>query len=143
MIILLKIIVDLICGVLFWWGGYSWHNARRFLLPCVIAILSCFLLHSLIGLLSLAAIGMLCLGYGDKSPLRRIFGNSIGRGIWGLLCAIGISLGLFLSGHILWFFWVAYLILNFCGEAFLNKIPQWIGDPIFGIFLGSIVFLIK
>lgn len=139
----LKIFIMTICGVLFWWGGFNWLPARRFIIPALICATIGFLLHSIICLTSLVAIAALCLGYSDKSLLGGIFGNVIGRGLWGLLCAIGISLGLFVTGHISWFFWLPYLILNFCGEAFLNNLDQWIGDPIFGMALGSIVFIIK
>lgn len=138
----MQIIIVLACSALFWWGGFSWHNARRFILPVVISSSLAFFSHSWWGLTALASIGVFCLGYGEKSPMRHIFGNGWGRGAWGLLAAIALSVGLFLTGHIHWYFFVPYLALNFTLENALKNINQLIGDPIIGAGFASILFIV-
>lgn len=137
-----KIVVAGICATLFWFGGYAWHNARRFIMPALLAISLFYISHTPFAFGSLLAIASLCLGYGDKSPLRHIFGNGWGRGVWGLLSAIGFSLSLFVTGHIFLLFFLSYLILNFTLENALKNIPQWLGDPIIGLGFSCIVFLV-
>lgn len=138
-----KILIALVGSGLFFWGGYSWHNARRFILPTILALSLAWITHSWWALTSLSVIGIFCLGYGEKSPLRHCFGDGWGRGIWGLLSAIAISLSLLLAGHICWWLWLPYLAINFTLENALKNIPQVIGDPIIGLGLCSIVFIIK
>lgn len=139
----LKLLIVAICAALFWWGGYSWHDARRFIMPLLLAISCLTLTHSLWALTMLTASGALCLGYGDKSPLRHCFGDGWGRGIWGLLVALCFSLGLCLSGYLHWYFLIGYLVLSFTLENALKKLDQKIGDPIIGATFGAIVLLIS
>ncbi len=90
----------------------------------------------------LFCMGIFCLGYGESSPLRHIFGNGWGRGVWGVLAAICLSLPLFLTHHLsLWLF-VLYLVLNFTLENALKNVNQKIGDPIIGLGFSFIIFLI-
>ena len=139
---MIKFFIIPICSALFWWGGFSWHNARRFIMPSVLTA-SCFwITRDLWTLTMLASMGFLCLGYGDKSPLRHVFGDGWGRGVWGLLVALALSLGLFLTGHLAWYFFVPYLAINFTFENALKKIPQVIGDPIIGASFASVVLLV-
>lgn len=138
----LKILVVIISGVLFAWGGYNWHNARRFILPCLLSAMALLLSHSLWSLTMLSCMGAFCLGYGDKSPLRHALGNAWGRSFWGLLAATCLSLPLFLTHHLAVVFFVAYLALSFTLENALKNIGQLIGDCIIGAAFGSIVFLI-
>ena len=140
---IIKILTDFVCAGLFWWGGYSWHNARRFIMPVVLTGALYLLLNSLWALTALSSSVIFCLGYGDKSVLRRVFGNGWGRAIWGLLSGLAISLGLFLTGHVFWYFFLPYLILCFVLEDALKNLPQWIGDPIIGAGFGVIVFIVK
>lgn len=138
-----KILITLICSALFWWGGFNYHNARRFIMPLILTA-SCFILthFCLLALTQSVSIGALCLGYGDKSPLRHVFGDGWGRGIWGLIVGACLSLALFLSGSLAWYFFAFYLALNFTLENALKKLPQSIGDPVIGAGFASIVFLI-
>lgn len=139
----IKFILLLLSSALFWIGGKWWHNARRFIMPLLLAISALFLTHfdwwTLTMLLTML---IFCLGYGDKSPLRHIFGNSWDRGIWGLLAGLALSLGLFISGHLHLYFFIPYLALNFTLENALKNLPQDLGDPIIGISFASIIFLI-
>lgn len=140
---ILKLIVMAICSILFWWGGYNFHNARRFILPIVLTSFCIFLTNWDWRLLfMLSVIGAFCLGYGEKSPLRHVFGDGWGRGIWGILVAICLSLPLFLTHHLLIYFFLPYLALNFTLENALKKLPQWLGDPIIGLGFSLILLLI-
>lgn len=138
----LKLLIMAVCAALFWWGGYSWHNARRFVMPAVLSLTSCFLCHSLWPLTMLTCMGALCLGYGEKSPLRRIFGDGWGRGVWGLLASACLAVPLLVTHHLAFLLFVLYLALNFTLENVLKKMPQFIGDPIIGLGLASILLLI-
>jgi len=135
LILLFKIILDVICGVLNAIGGYCWHNARRYLMPVVIAIgvsLSTGVLWA--GLMVIPVMGTLCLGYFGKGFL--------GRGAWLLLQALVIGLGLFLTHHIGWYFYIPYVIGAGVLGGLLYNIEQVVGDFIFGSWLGLIVFLV-
>lgn len=138
----LKIFIMFICAGLFFWGGFSWHNARRFIMPLVLAIAGWFISKDAWSLTMLSTSGFFCLGYGDKSPFRHIFGNGWGRGVWGLLASIGLSLGLFLTGHIYVYWMVLYLVSNFCLENFLKNLNQKIGDPLIGLGFSCVLLLI-
>lgn len=133
--ILEKIIVILACGALNSWGGFSWHDARRFIMPVVLAVTASFLTHIWwSGFLVLPVIGTLCLGYfSDKNW---------GRGLWLFLQAVMIGLGLTITGHIYWFIYVPYVI----GAGILGGIyKNWwqpLGDFITGCYLGLIVLFI-
>lgn len=141
--IALKILIVLICSFLFWWGGHSWNVARRYFMPLLLTATSFLLTHfEIYSLIMICSIGFLTLGYGEKSPLRHVFGNGWGRGIWGLLVGLALSLPLFLTAHIQWYLFVAYIVLSFTLENALKDIDQMIGDPIIGMTFGSIIFLI-
>lgn len=143
MILEIKILIMASCAALFWWGGFCFLPARRFILPSILAVFCAFYLHSLWALTMLSCMGTYCLGYGDKSPLRHCFGNGWGRGVWGLLSAICLSLALFLTHHLSIWFFVPYLALNFTLENALKDINQKIGDPLIGLGFSCIVFLVK
>lgn len=138
----LKISVMVICAGLFWWGGFSFLAARRFIMPTCLMITSMVISHNLWTITMLSCMGIFCLGYGEKSPLRHIFGNGWGRGVWGFLAAICLSLALFLTHHLSIWFFVLYLSFNFTLENLLKNINQKIGDPIIGLVFSSIVLLI-
>lgn len=140
----IKIIIMAICSALFWLGGFCWLPARRFIMPSILTV-SCLYFSNWDwwSLSMLSCMGIFCLGYGDKSPLRHIFGDGWGRGIWGLLAAISLSIALFLTGHI-WILWmIIYLGINFTLENVLKKIPQSIGDPIIGLGFSSILLIVR
>jgi len=142
---ILKLIVILVSSLLFYLGGKIQHNYRRFAMPLVLTSVCIFITHNFWLLLTmcLPTMATLTLGYGDKSPLRHIFGDGWGRGIWGLLAGLTLSLGLFLTGHLHLYWFLPYLGLNFTLENALKKIPQDIGDPIIGMGFGCIILLIK
>lgn len=137
-----KILIDLFCGCLFSWGGFNNHNMRRFVMPLSLSLSCCFITHSLWPLLMLVSIGFLCMGYGDKSPLRHIFGDGWGRFVWGALVALGFSVPLCLKGFVNPFFVLPYVVLCATLENSLKNIQQVLGDLLIGIAIGSIIFLV-
>lgn len=154
----LRLPIALVGAALFWWGGFSWHNARRFILPVLLTVSSLVLSHwDWWTLTMLSSIGIFVLGYGEKSDVHHIFGDGWGRSVWGVLAAICLSLALFLTHHLAlqigslilgWKLWSCiflgiYLALNFTLENALKKIPQSIGDPIIGFGFSCIIFLVR
>lgn len=141
--IILKLIIMTVCSALFFWGGFNFNKARRYIMPLILtASLFIFTNFNFYTFFSLVSIGFLTLGYGEKSPLRHVFGDGWGRGIWGLLVAVALSVGVFLSGHIYLYFFLPYLALNFILENALKKLPQIVGDPIIGLGFSSILLIL-
>lgn len=152
----LVILVMAICAALFWWGGYSWKPARRFILPCLLTLAALLLSHNPWCLTTLSCMGVFCMGYGDNSPLRHVLGDGWGRSVWGLLAATCLSLPLFLTHHLgieyghlvltsqAWSIGLGmiYLTLNFTLENALKSLNQKIGDPLIGLGLASILLII-
>ncbi len=110
-------------------------------MPVVLALTFGFLTHSyLLGLSVLPVIGTLCLGYffrGDQDL------QWLGRGLWLGLQALVLGIGITVSGHLSLYFYVPYVLVAFGLAAWLYRIEQVIGDIIFGIWLGSIVFFVR
>lgn len=139
----IKLIIMAICGGLFFWGGFNFLVARRFIMPCVLTTSALLLTHfDWWALTMLICMATFSLGYGLNSPLRHVFGNGWGRGVWGLLGALALSLGLFLTGHVMVYYFVLYLAINFTLENALKDIPQPIGDPVIGLGFASILLFI-
>lgn len=134
-ILIIKILVDLICGALNSWGGFSWHNARRFIMPVVIGIAVSFITHIWwTGIMVLPVMGTLCLGY--------FGGKNWGRALWLFLQAVVIGLGLTLTGHLAWYVYIPYIIgAGVLGGFYKNWQQVW-GDMVAGTYLGSIVYFI-
>ena len=139
---MIQLITIILCAVLFFIGGWVWHNARRFLMPLVLCAATVYKIHDPWAMTMLSSMVILSLGYGDKSPLRHCFGDGWGRGVWGLLVALSLSLGLFLTHHLELGWFLAYLTAGFVLENALKKIPQCIGDPIIGAVFGTIILVI-
>jgi hypothetical protein len=83
------------------------------------------------------------LGYGPNSPFYHIWGDDVGRGVWGLLVGLSASLGLFLCGFVPLYMFISYLIMSFTLENQLKSLDQDIGDPIFGLSFAFIILLVK
>ena len=134
--LIIKIIVDLACGALGAIGGWKWHNARRFIMPTLLAIAFSFVSHTWwLGLTALPVIGTLCLGY---------FGQKwLGRGLWLGLQGLVLGVGAVVSSHLLWWVYLPYVLLGFGLGALLFNFEQIIGDIIFYCWLGSIVFFLR
>ena len=133
--IILKIITDLLCGVLNAIGGWEFLPARRFIMPFVLGISTSIVTQVWwTGLLILPVMGALCLGY--------FSGSNWGRAFWLFLQAVVLGLGLALTGHIVWYFYLVYVIgAGVLGGIYKNW-NQLLGDFISGIYLSSIIWLI-
>lgn len=138
----MRILTLLICAALFWWGGKNFLSARRDIMPCVLALACGLLLHSAWGCGALLAVPFLHFGYGEKSRFRHIFGDGWGRGVWGILVAVGLSAVLFFSGHIYWLLEVIYLVIGFTLENALKKLNQSVGDPLIGAGFALLIFFL-
>ena len=140
-IFLLKILVILSCAGLYFWGGFSWHNARRYIMPLLLS-LSCLLFsHSLWALTMLVSSPLLTIGYGEKSIFRHIFGDAWARFVYLSIVATVLSIWMIFILHTNILLILTYIGL--CGTLgiTLRKFNQWLGDPIFGAALATIVFL--
>lgn len=135
MIYLLKLIIDGMCGILDAIGGYCWHDSRRFIMPVLIGLSVAFFTHTWwCFFLPLPAMGTLCIGYSG-------WGN-FGRALWLGLQAVMLGLGLFLLNHIVWFFYVPYVIGACVLGGLYKNWQQLLGDFITGSWLGLVVFLV-
>ena len=143
MFVALKIIVDILCGVLNAIGGYCWHNARRYIMPVLLGGEAGLIAWEKnkkdwwAGLLVLPVIGTLVLGYKN-------FGTgNFSRAMWLFLQAVVIGLGLTITGHVAWYFYLPYIV----GAGVLGGIykdwQQILGDFIAGIYLGIIIYFVK
>ena len=142
LVIAIKVFVALICAALFWWGGHNFLPARRFIVPTVLAGTTCLFLWTwwpAIMLLSMAALDE---GYSGKSPLYKIFGPAIDRGMWGVIVGLCLSVVLLATHHLAWYWWLVYMVISFCAENFLQNVNDAWGDPVIGFGFASILFFI-
>lgn len=128
-------------GVLFSAGGYNFLFARRWMMPILLTLFAAYVTRDLWSITMLSACGSLSLGYGEKAPLRHVFGDCWGRGIWGLLVAACLSTGLMIAGHLSVVNYIGYLVLGFFLEPIFKNLPQMYGDAIIGAGFGLIAFL--
>ena len=154
----IKLLIPLICGVLFWLGGRDWgHKAfRRVGISFILALyLACAL--KIWWLFLACGIGYaltICLGYGsisddDPKPsfLAKLLNDKVGwltRGVYGLLVSGIGTISLVLGGFIVLPLYVVYVICNFVTGAILCKIkaPAIIIEPMVGLMIGSIVLFV-
>lgn len=142
--IYLKFFLLAIISGLYWWGGFAWHNDRRFVLPLVLGVaISYFTSVWWLGFTILPVVGWLCQGYGEKSWLRCLMGDAGARGFWLFMACLLISSPLFFTGHLPLYFYLTYCIVAGILGSTLRNIPEVIGDPIFGAWIGAILFLVK
>lgn len=140
--IFIEIFIVIGCGALNSWGGYSWHNARRFLMPILLAGEASFIAWQKnqknwwVGLMVLPVIGTLCLGYPS--------GKNWGRALWLFLQAVLIGLGLTITHHLLgtWFTFSMYAVLAGVLGGLYKNWWQPLGDFVAGCYLGSIMFFV-
>lgn len=133
--ILIKLIIDSVCGALNALGGWHILWMRRYLMPVLIGV-GCSLSAHIwwLGFLVLPVIGTLCLKY--------FGGGKFGRGLWLFLQAVVIGLGLFLTGHLAWYFYFPYTVVAGILGGSLFLLFQPVSDAIFGCWLGIIILFI-
>lgn len=140
----LKLLSIATCGGLYFIGGAFWHNARRFILPVFMAVILCILLRSLwVGFTILPCIGILCCGYGMKSPFRKTLTDAGARGMYLFLTCLTIGLAMLITGHLGWLLLFCYCVgAGILGGVFRN-LPIYFGDHLFGAWIGTIVLIVK
>ena len=135
----LKISIILTCMICKALGEIVNHNFQRFVMPIILAVGICLVLHSWwLGLLVLPMIAPLCMGY-------KTYGKSDGfdRAVWLLLICVVAGLGLCLLHHLAWYFYVPYCIL---GAVWGGVTRMWwnvLVAPVSGLLIGSLIFLVK
>lgn len=135
--LIVKIISVILCGICDAIGGYSNHNFRRFIMPCVLAVTVSISTHILwLGLLVLPVIGVLVLGY------KRFGEGNFSRGMWLFVVSVAASLGLLLTGHLTWYYLLIYTIGSGVLGGSLVSLWQPLGDFIEGCWLGMIVVFV-
>lgn len=138
----IKLAIVAFFSTMFWWGGFNFLSARRDIAPPIFIIACGLFAHTWWATTMLPVIFIFHLGYGDRSSFRKVFGNGWGRGVWGLLAGISLSLGLFLTDHLSLGWFVLYLSGCFTFENALKDISQWLGDPIIAIGFSWLIFVI-
>lgn len=135
-IIFIKLLISASAGSLDALGGYCFLPARRFIMPPIISIASCYFIHSLWPLTMMLCCATLTLGYKD-------FGKgNFSRGCWLFVQYALMGLGCFLSGHLSWYFYIPFAILGGILGGLLVKWFQPVGDFIEGSILGLIILLV-
>lgn len=138
-----KLATIALMATLNWIGGSFWHNARRYIMPVIYAaMVSVATMVWWVGITTLPTIGLLTIGYGEKSPLRHVFGDAWARFVWMALACLGFSLGPILTGHLLWWLVFPYAIGAGTLGITLRNIPEVVGDLLFGAWFGSILIFI-
>lgn len=138
-LLIVKLIVLGSCAGLKLIGELWQHNAQRFIMPVIIAIGVCIVLHSWwIGLVVLPMIAPLCMGYSD-------YGKSDGfdRAVWLLLICLAEGLGLALLHHLSWFYYVPWVIFAAIWGGVTRAWLNLVIAPISGLIIGSLIFLVK
>ena len=132
----LELFIMLSCGALNAWGGYSWHNARRFIMPIVLGYGISIVTNAWwLGLLILPVMGTLCLGYfSDKNW---------GRALWIFLQAFVIGIGLLMTEHLIWYYFLAYVVIAGVVGGLYKNLKQIYGDFFIGTYLGCIILLVR
>jgi hypothetical protein len=142
--LVVKISLVVLCSGLYLLGGLFQHNLRRFVMPLVIAIGIDLILRSWwVGLTVLPVAGVLCLGYGEKSPFRKTLTDAGARGMYLFLSCFVIGLAMLFTSHLIWPLFALYAIMAGVLGGTLRTMPIYIGDPIFGAFIGLIGFIIR
>jgi hypothetical protein len=135
LLLMVKLAIDVACGMLDSLGGFHWLFCRRYIMPAVIAVAVSYFSHVWwLGVLCLPSMGTLCIGYPS--------GSNWGRGLWLFIQAIALSLGCVLLGHLAWWIAVPYIVgAGFLGGIYKNW-PQVVGDFLTGFYLSIFIFFI-
>ena len=133
-----QLIVLSSCAVCKLIGETIQHNFQRFIMPVILAVGICIVLHSLwLGFLVLPMIAPLCMGYKDYGP-----SDGFARAFWLLLICVAAGLGLALTGHLSWWLYVPYCILGAVWGGVTRSWLNLIIAPFSGALIGSIIFLV-
>jgi hypothetical protein len=133
----IKLIVLGSCAALKLCGELFWVEGQRFVIPVILAIGICIVLHSWVGALVLPMIAPLCMGYKD-------YGKSDGfdRGMWLFLICLTAGLGLTILHHLAWYFYIPYCLVGGIWGATTRGLWNVIIAPLSGALIGSMIFLL-
>ena len=143
--IFLKLATIILCMGLFWIGGHSFKMARRAIMPVILAGVCAYLTWTWWVFLAMGlGLQFMGLGYGEDSPLYKILGSWLARGVWCALVATGAIAGLVIGSKVPILLALPYLATNFAIGAVLCKkeAPDWLIDSAIGAGIGSIVLFI-
>ena len=122
-----------------WARGYHWRPLGIALITFTFASYFAITLHLWWLFLAIGIPTGVCLGLHDHN-----------RGVWCSLVALGISFALLVSGHLAWYWFIAYCGGNFLLGWIINN-PKIVGeklsqqkyiDPITGMGFASIFFMV-
>ena len=135
---MIQVITIIACACFGAWGGYNYHNSRRYFMPISLAI-GCFLItHSIWSLTVLISAPLLTLKDDDEGYL-----GSYSKCYYGLLACLGASLGLFMTHHISMAPFVVYIVISSFLYWSVKNLHQIGGDLIFFAFYGSIILFVR
>ena len=138
-LLIIKLTVLSLCAVCKLVGELWWHNAQRFIMPVIIAVGVCLVLHSWwLGALVFPMIAPLCMGYSA-------YGKSDGfdRAVWLMLICVAEGLGLAILHHLSWFYYVPWVILAAVWGGVTRMWWNVIIAPISGIIIGLLILFVK
>lgn len=124
-------------------GGKNFKLFRREYVPAFIASDLYYTLKDWRSAACLSAILFLSMGYGEKSPIRKLFGDAWGRAVWCMLVGLSFSLPMLLTGHLAWYWFAVYNVICFLSGPLFKNLYQIAGDIIFGLIFSSIVLLVN
>lgn len=135
MTILIKLGLDLLCGVCDAIGGWHILWFRRYLMPIIIGIAVSFITGVWwLGATVLPSIGTLSIGYSKD--------GNFGRALWiGAQCFV-LGLGLCLTGHLSLLWYLPYIVGGCVWGGLYRNWPQMLGDGVTGCWMGLIILLV-
>jgi len=139
LLLIVKLIVLSSCAVCKLLGETMQHNFQRFIMPIILAIGICIVLHSFwLGFLVLPMIAPICLGYQDYGKQS----DGFDRAMWLGMILITEGIGLVLMHHVSWFIYVPWCVLGFIWGGVTRSWWNVIIAPISGLIIGSIIFMV-
>ena len=131
---MIQAITIIACSCFGAWGGYNYHNARRYFMPMALAI-GCFLItHAWQSVFVLASCLPLTLKDDDEGFL-----GTYQKCFYGLSSCLAATLGLFLTHYLGVIPFTVYLIISSFAYWAIKDWYQVGGDLVFFAFFGSIV----
>lgn len=137
--LILEIVVVLLCGVCKLIGELWWHNAQRYIMPVMLGVTASIVSHVWwLGFCMLPMIGPLVVGYS-------VYGKSDGfdRGMWLFSICFVAGLGLVISQHVVWYFYIPYCILAGIWGGVSRRWWNVVIAPISGMLIGSIILFVR
>ena len=142
--ILIKLTVDILCGLCKWISERWWHNAQRFIMPLLLVGSISYETHIWwMGLPTIGIIAVILQGYGLNSWLGKELNLAGAQGMWMfLICVIaGIVPALF--GHLPWQIYIPWCILGGVVGGLTHNADNNLWSWVKGLLIGSVVWFVK